>query len=140
MAGVAQATVDINRALTKLQRMGQRGRARASLEVVSSALNIQAGAKRECPVDKGRLRNSIAVADANPKGEPSAALLPEGGGRVSGSTLAAVVGTNVEYAPFVHFGTRRMRARPFLFRAWEAERAEFLANLRRAMKEEARNL
>lgn len=50
-------------------------------------------AKRECPVDTGNLRNSIAHAVQ---------------GRV------AYIGTNVEYGPYVEMGTSRTRAQPFL--------------------------
>lgn len=35
------------------------------------------------------------------------------------------VGTNVEYAPYVELGTRRMAARPYLRPALEAARASF---------------
>lgn len=50
-------------------------------------------AKRLCPVDTGRLRNSITHAD---DGE------------------AEYIGTNVEYAPYVELGTSRTRAQPYL--------------------------
>lgn len=52
-------------------------------------------AKRACPVDTGNLRNSIAHA-------------------VESAEDAVYVGTNVEYAPYVELGTRRMAAQPFL--------------------------
>lgn len=51
-------------------------------------------AKRLCPVDTGRLRNSITHA-------------------VEGSE-AVVIGTNVEYAPYVELGTSRQKAQPYL--------------------------
>lgn len=48
-----------------------------------------------CPVDTGRLKNSIThTIDAGDK--------------------TAVIGTNVEYAEYVHNGTRRQTAQPFL--------------------------
>lgn len=49
-------------------------------------------------VHTGRLRASIGA-------------VPEGDGN------SAYVGTNVEYAPFVHEGTTKMRANPFLKKA-----------------------
>ena len=52
-------------------------------------------AKTECPVDTGRLRNSITHG-------------------TSESEHAVYIGTNVEYAPYVELGTSRMAARPFL--------------------------
>lgn len=52
-------------------------------------------AKRLCPVDTGRLRNSIThVIDAGEQ--------------------AVYVGTNVEYAPYVELGTARQKAQPYL--------------------------
>lgn len=50
-------------------------------------------AKRLCPVDTGRLRNSITHTD---DGE------------------FEYIGTNVEYAPYVELGTSRTRAQPYL--------------------------
>ena len=50
-------------------------------------------AKQLCPVDTGRLRNSITHGtDAN----------------------SVYIGTNVEYAPYVELGTRRQHAQPYL--------------------------
>ena len=50
-------------------------------------------AKKACPVDTGRLRNSI-----------SWAVLDD----------SVYIGTNVEYAPYVELGTSKMAARPYL--------------------------
>ena len=52
-----------------------------------TVLEIEAEAKRRCPVDTGRLRSSI-----NPKVK---------------SPTEGSVGTNVEYAKYVEYGTRR---------------------------------
>lgn len=53
------------------------------------ALRIEADAKRKAPVDSGRLQGSIA-SEAE---------------RVSEAVVRAVIGSNVEYAPFVEMGT-----------------------------------
>lgn len=66
------------------------------------ALRVDAAAKRLCPVDTGRLRSSITNELGN-----------DGG-------LVAVIGTNVEYAPYVELGTRYAPAQPFLLPALEA--------------------
>lgn len=52
-------------------------------------------AKRLCPVDTGRLRNSVTHA-------------------IDGGEKSVYVGTNVEYAPHVELGTSRQKAQPFL--------------------------
>lgn len=126
---------------TEVRKMAQR-------EVLRSVLNIQAGAKRRAPVDTGRLRNSITFE-----------LAPDG--------LSATIGTNVEYAPAVEFGSKphviRPRnkrvlrfkvggkfvfaravnhpggpAQPFLFPAFEEERPMFRRRLEDAIEQAGR--
>ena len=61
--------------------------------LVKVGMAAEANAKEICPVDTGRLRNSIA------------------------STVrddSAYIGTNVEYAKYVELGTSRMDAQPYL--------------------------
>lgn len=48
-------------------------------------------AKRLCPVDTGRLRNSITHS-------------------IDTSSMHAIIGTNVEYGPYVELGTSRRKA------------------------------
>jgi len=57
-------------------------------------LIVEAEAKKRCPVDTGNLRSSITP--------------------VVESWAAGYVGTNTHYAPYVEYGTERMRAQPFL--------------------------
>lgn len=83
-------------------------------EVKRSALNVESGAKLRSPVDTGRLRGSITH-------------------DLSESGLGAVIGTNVEYSPYVEFGTERQRAQPYLLPALEEERPRFYARLRAAV-------
>lgn len=66
---------------------------RVALEEVG--LTAERYAKRLCPVDTGRLRNSITH-------------------QVSVQGKAVYVGTNVEYAPYVELGTKRQKAQPYL--------------------------
>ena len=71
-------------------------------------------AKRLAPVDTGRLRNSISHT-------------------VEG-TEAAVVGTNVEYAPYVELGTSKTGAQPYLRPSIEDHAAEYKALLEAWLK------
>lgn len=64
----------------------------------TAGVRISNNAKRNAPVDTGRLRSSIQ------------ATHPE----VRGNTLRVRVGTNVNYAIFVEEGTRYMRGRHYL--------------------------
>ena len=61
------------------------------------AAKAETASKARCPVDTGRLRGSI-----------NWRIQMEGG------QLVAIIGTNVEYAIYVHEGTSRMAGRPFL--------------------------
>ena len=58
-------------------------------------LTAEGYAKLACPVDTGRLRNSISHA-------------------VDEADGAVYIGTNVEYAPYVEYGTSKMKAQPYL--------------------------
>ena len=61
------------------------------------AVKVESASKARCPVDTGRLRSSITWRL-----------------EVDSQGLVAIVGTSVEYAIFVHQGTRYMTGRPFL--------------------------
>lgn len=63
------------------------------------AIGIEAetDAARICPVDTGRLRNSITHTIED-----------------DGDEQSTLVGTNVEYAKYVHYGTHKTKAQPFL--------------------------
>ena len=98
----------------------------------TSMLAVESEAKRNAPVDTGRLRSSIVTTKATQ------------------SDLVARTEVGVNYAPYIEFGTRSkvdvpaglesyalqfkgsgggsggaMRAQPFLFPAWESERPKF---------------
>lgn len=67
-------------------------------ELENTAHDIEKDAKRNCPVDTGYLRSSIGTEIDD---------------------LEVNIGTDCEYAPFVHDGTYKMPARPFLDSAAE---------------------
>ena len=67
-------------------------------------LTAETYAKKETPVDTGRLRNSISHT-------------------VDGE--AAYIGTNVEYAPYVELGTNRAKAHHMLQKAATEHSAEY---------------
>ena len=76
-----------------------------SLEKIG--LTAEAYAKLECPVDTGRLRNSITH-------------------EVRTGEKAVYIGTNVEYAPYVELGTSKMAERPYLRPAVENHIQEYV--------------
>ena len=76
-------------------------------------LAAEGHAKAICPVDTGRLRNSIAHAQLDGTHE--------------------AVGTNVEYARYVELGTSRRAEKPFLRPAASEHAEEYRAILRAAL-------
>lgn len=72
-------------------------------------------AKRRCPVDTGRLRNSITHA-------------------LDGAGKCVMVGTNVEYAVYVHEGTSRHAGTPFLRDAVQSNQGRFQAIVKKHLQ------
>ena len=85
----------------------------AALEEIGLA--AEGFAKKLCPVDTGRLRNSISHA-------------------TSGDD--EYIGTNVEYAPYVELGTHRTPAQPYLKPAVAEHRDTYVAIIKRHMRGE----
>ena len=78
------------------------------MEAESDAANL-------CPVDTGRLRNSITHA-------------------IDGGEPAVYIGTNVEYASYVHNGTSKQKAQPFLTDAVNQNADKYRGIFEAAMK------
>lgn len=76
-------------------------------------LTAEGYAKKETPVDTGRLRNSISHAVEE---------------------KAAYIGTNVEYAPYVELGSRGRQGKHMLQRAATEHTAEYKKLLEDSMK------
>lgn len=90
-------------------------------------------------VDTGRLRNSVAHGMTG--GQMSITDYADNSGNVVGSYDSAipadpnnkyvvVVGTNVEYAPYIELGTKKTMARPYLRPAIENHKDEYMAVLK----------
>jgi len=69
-------------------------------------LQCEKYAKGGCPVDTGRLRNSIT-------------------NQVSEPEKSVYIGTNVEYGKYVELGTFKMKERPFLRNAANGHSVEY---------------
>lgn len=70
-------------------------------------------------VDTGRLRNSITfattTAQGSPNGEGGEPALPSDYNKLANPEFGTMyIGTNVEYAPYIEYGARKMKGRPFL--------------------------
>lgn len=77
------------------RQMGSLFKGAISRALESVGLAAEGHAKRKCPVDTGRLRNSITH-------------------QIQSSEKAVYIGSNVEYAPYVELGTHEHEAQPFL--------------------------
>lgn len=78
-------------------------------------LKAEGNAKAICPVDTGRLRNSITNA-------------------IDIDENAVYIGTNVEYAPYVELGTMRQDPHPYLKPAAADHADEYRAILKSCME------
>lgn len=94
-------------------------------------------------VDTGLLRNSVTfgIGGSSPEKTDYSADKGDGHGSYSGTLpndaageKTLYIGTNVEYAIYVHEGTRRMTANPFIRRAVEANKDQFQEKLKQALK------
>ena len=79
---------DLERLMRQLQNSKSQVQFALEQGIHKAGLLVEGDAKRLCPVDTGRLRSSITTT----KG-------------YDGDNCVATVGTNVEYAPYVEFGT-----------------------------------
>lgn len=140
---------NFSKAITDVNAWSQRKIQRIEDVVNESAINVQTGAKKRCAVDTGRLRSSIAIL-------MSLEQRKLGGYRVQ-------VGTKVQYAAYVEFGTgvfaehptipgrktpwryktrggtfvytKGSKAQPFLHPAAEEERPNYFAAMRGVLNE-----
>lgn len=86
--------------------------------VREAAMMVEREAKINVPVDTGRLRGSIGAEEQTP--------------------LLFEVGTNVEYAAFVEFGTSKAAAQPYLEPAIESARVQYPNLIKEGVKAEVR--
>ncbi len=105
----------VEETIAKLSAMNAKARKAVGQQIAESALNIQMGAKKRCPVRTGALRNSITV-DFYGK-------------------MSAQIGPHMPYAPYVEYGTRKMAAQPYLFPAFEEERPKLEEGIKKAIEE-----
>ncbi len=94
-----------------LTSKAERVEAQAADVVRRSAADLQARAKRNAPVDTGRLRASITTSRLGP--------------------LEAEIGPEASHGVWVEGGTSRMSPQPFLYPAADAVEPTFAAALQR---------
>lgn len=97
--------------------------------LVACAMAVEASAARLCPVDTGRLRGSITWVTQGKQNKAKAPAKQNDGVQSIPPSGVAYVGTNVEYAAHVEFGTKNTKGEPksFLRPAADERRAELPA-------------
>lgn len=106
MAIDVKVTDNTDKALEELQR-------KMDMALTAIGATAEGHAKDYCPVDTGRLRNSIS----NTHDDDS-----------------AYIGSNVEYAAYVELGTSRRKAKPYLKPAVTQHTAEYKELAEAALK------
>ena len=122
----ATVETDDNGRIVKIK--GHRVAANSAYEL---GLMIEAQAKSLAPIDTGRLAGSITT-QSRSEGttpQPPATTIDTVNKPTEGNV--AVVGTNVEYAPYVEFGTIRTPAQPFMRPALDLARGRVLTVVER---------
>lgn len=85
------------------------------IALVRGGLQIELAAKEMCPVDTGRLRGSITTDKRYIQ------------------KFLVMVGTKVDYGPYVEFGTKKMDARPYLFPAFFMFEGEIVKDIKKIL-------
>lgn len=115
MAGVSVKLSGKGKAINALKFFQVDKKARVVTEVAKYTLLVGSTAKELAPVDTGRLRASINEV-------------------FSRNGLSGKVETNVKYAQAQEFGTRTMRAQPFMFPAAERWRVAYEQAITEALR------
>lgn len=115
------------------------------VKIALTAVGMQAETdvkKGNVPVDTGLLRNSITFAVSGESPHQSSYEANSGNGRGSYSgkapkdkVPAVYIGTNVEYAKYVQFGTSKMRPRDFLMAPLRANLGKYKEILTKYLKQ-----
>lgn len=106
---MAKGKSELKVVFNNLDQIREDMRTQAGLAIRKAALDIEAQAKMNAPVDTGALRNSIAAS--------------------KNDELSWQVAVGVNYGAFVEYGTTRMAAQPFLTPAVEAVKPALFAAL-----------
>lgn len=96
MANILSVTIKNNKIEEALQEMKRQ----ATNGLNAIGLTAEGYAKEDCPVDTGRLRNSINFATENSTGSG------EDAPKVTPEELTLYLGTNVEYAEYVELNEK----------------------------------
>ena len=120
---MADFTMNLAVVVTIDPRWRQLG-ARVPKAVEIAARNVEKGAKER-----------IAAWPAVDTGDTKGSIEAKPAGGFTGENLEWRVGPVTEYSPFIEFGTKYMKARPFMVPALEDERPRLIEALAQLMRE-----
>ena len=92
-----------------LRKNEQEAKRKMRLAAQAGGKEIEADASNKVPVLTGNLKRSIHTEVED-----------------EGDNVNALIGTDVEYAPFVEYGTSKMNAQPYLRPAFDAKKTRAL--------------
>lgn len=102
-----------------INRLSAQMQAAVETALIAVGEAVAGQASELTPVDTGRLKGSITYATRTKQSKPRAPATSQDGIAHDGSENTVLVGTNVEYAPYMEYGTVRTPAQPFLRRSLE---------------------
>ena len=123
----------------KLRALPDAIKAQIAAALEAGAQEIVRLAQSLVPIDQGDLRKSIGYTfGAAPKGS---VVLAQSSGEQSDLRITIYAGdSDAFYARWIEFGTQKMRARPFFFPAYRANKRRVRSRITRAVNKAARTV
>jgi HK97 gp10 family phage protein len=107
-----------------------RGKRVVGLSAYETGLVVEGQAKELCPVDTGRLAGSITTQAVDKGTSPKLPATSEDLIKKPTEANEVLVGTPVEYGPYMEFGTIKTDAQPFLRPALDLAQGKVLTIVR----------
>lgn len=101
----------------KLKNYSDKAETEVQKAVLKGCIAIEGEAKLKSPVDTGYMRASITHQVQS-----------------KGHEVVGLVGTNVEYAPYVEYGAGKRTPKPFLHPAYEKHIEQIKGDIKQALK------
>jgi HK97 gp10 family phage protein len=135
----AEVRAALRRYGAKFERLLDRAINATALEVISSVRRkIQRGPKTGIVYEKIKpKRTHRASAPGQPPATDMGALASRGNYYIRRGKMSATIGSNLAYAAYLEFGTRRIKPRPAWVPAVQENRAKFNDRIREAIRKAA---